>query len=312
LNQALSPRPPVDSLAAASHQSLWRGVMRTTRPKHWVKNLLVFAAPAAAGALGHPGVLARAGGAFVIFCVLASGIYFLNDAADASADRCHPIKNQRPVAAGVVPVRLAVLTGLGLVVAGLCASVSLGWRMLVVSGIYVIVQLAYSLWLKHEPVFDLACVAAGFVLRAIAGGVAVRLPISQWFLIVATFGSMMMVAGKRFAEHQQLGDRRGSHRPSLDSYSEPFLRGVMHLSAAVATTAYCLWAFEKQSQLNHHGDGVFFELSIVPFILAVLRYAFVVDSGLGGRPEDIVLSDRALQLVGAAWMALFALGVYVH
>jgi decaprenyl-phosphate phosphoribosyltransferase len=148
------------------------------------------------------------------------------------------------------------------------------------------------------------------VLRAIAGGVAVGLPISQWFLIVTTFGAMLMVTGKRYAEHRQLGEERGNHRPTLDSYSEPFLRGVMNISAAVATTAYCLWAFENGSTLHVHKDPIFYELSIVPFVLAILRYAYVVESGRGAQPEDVLYSDRVLQLVAVAWVAIFALGVY--
>jgi decaprenyl-phosphate phosphoribosyltransferase len=142
----------------------------------------------------------------------------------------------------------------------------------------------------------------------VAGG----LPISQWFLIVASFGSMLMVTGKRFAEHQQLGQQRGSHRPSLDAYSEAFLRGMMYLSAAVATTAYCLWAFQKQSQQHTPGSGIVLELSIVPFVLGILRYAYLADIGQGARPEDVVLSDHTMQLVVAVWVALFALGSYVH
>jgi decaprenyl-phosphate phosphoribosyltransferase len=290
---------------------LLNGLIRTARPKQWVKNVLVFAAPGAAGVLGHSDALLRSVGAFAIFCCLASGTYFLNDAVDAPADRHHPVKRRRPVAAGTVPVRLAALVGVGLLVAGLAASLGLGWRMLVVSASYVTIQFAYSVRLKHEPVFDLACVASGFVLRAIAGAVAVPLPISQWFLIVATFGSLMMVTGKRYAEHVQLGERRGSHRRSLDSYSEEFLRGITLLSAAVATTAYCLWAFERESALHRHQSPIFYQLSIVPFILGILRYAYLVDTGHGGQPEDLILSDRTLQLVAIAWVALFALGVYV-
>jgi decaprenyl-phosphate phosphoribosyltransferase len=289
---------------------LLNGIVRTARPKHWVKNLLVFAAPGAAGVLGHPHVLVRTIAAAAVFCFLSSGTYFINDVIDAPADRHHPVKCQRPVAAGIVPLRLAVSIGALLLLIGLGGSLALGWRMLIVSASYVAIQFAYSIRLKHEPVFDLACVASGFVLRAIAGGVAVMLPISQWFLIVATFGSLMMVTGKRYAEHLQLGDRRGSHRRSLDAYSEEFLRGVMHVSAAVAMTAYCLWAFERAAALHRHQSPIFFQLSIVPFVLGILRYAYMVDTGHGGQPEEVILSDRTLQLVALAWLGLFALGVY--
>jgi decaprenyl-phosphate phosphoribosyltransferase len=307
---------PVLSLdAAAEGQPLAgegsaRGLLRAIRPKHWTKNILVFAAPGAAGVIGQTSALARAGAVFVVFCALASGTYLLNDTVDAEADRHHPVKANRPVAAGIVSVPLAATTGAVLLSAGIGASALLGWRTIVVSAAYVVVQVAYSLWLKHEPVFDLACVAAGFVLRAIAGGVALGLHISQWFLIVAMFGAMLMATGKRLAEHHQLGDQKGAHRRCLEAYSESFLRGSVLVSAAIATTAYCLWAFEKQSELRHPGMAIFFELSIVPFVLGIQRYTYVVDRGGGGRPEDVVFSDRALMAVGAVWLVLFAIGVY--
>ena len=295
-----------------AHPSVARALLRTARPKQWVKNVLVFAAPGAAGVLTHGGALARTAAAFAIFCVVASGTYLINDAVDVEADRQHPTKRNRPIPAGVLSVRLALVGGIFLLAAGVGASAAVGWQLMVTMACYVGVQFAYSLWLKHEPIFDLAAIAAGFVLRAIAGGVAARVPISEWFLIVAMFGSLMMVTGKRFAEHLELGEKRGSHRATLAAYSEVFLRGVLFVSAAVAVTAYCLWAFEKQAALGIHGNGIWFELSIVPFVLAILRYAYAVDTGHGGQPEEVVLSDRALQLVGLAWVVVFALGVYAH
>jgi decaprenyl-phosphate phosphoribosyltransferase len=303
-------RPKEESTEAPTAvRDVPRGLIKGARPKQWIKNLLVFAAPGAAGVLTHGDALGRAVAAFAIFCALSSGTYFLNDVVDAPADRNHPVKRLRPVASGMLPVSWAISAGVVLLVAGLATSAALGWRFVVVSATYVGVQFAYSLWLKHEPVFDLAAVASGFVLRAIAGGVAVGLPISQWFLIVATFGAMLMVTGKRYAEHHQLGEERGNHRPALDSYNEPFLRGVMNISAAVATTAYCLWAFERESA-HVHKDPIFFQLSIVPFVLAILRYAYMVETGHGAQPEDIPYSDRVLQLVAVVWVAIFALGVY--
>lgn len=289
---------------------LARGLIRTARPKQWVKNVLVFAAPGAAGTLFHGATLARAVAAFAVFCVVASGTYFLNDAFDAEADRHHPLKRLRPVASGAVPRTTAFALGGVLIAVGLAASVPLGWRLIVVVASYVGVQFAYSLWLKHEPIFDLGAVAAGFVLRAIAGGVATRVAISEWFVIVAMFGSLMMVTGKRYAEHEQLGENRGNHRATLSAYSKAFLRGVLLIAAAVTVTAYCLFAFEKQAALGLHSGRIWYELSIVPFVLAILRYAFMVDSGHGGQPEDVVLYDRALQLSGVVWVVLFALGVY--
>ncbi|MDQ1398967.1 MAG: decaprenyl-phosphate phosphoribosyltransferase [Acidimicrobiaceae bacterium] len=181
------------------------GLVGTARPKQWVKNLLVFAAPGAAGVLTHGHAAVDALAAFVIFCIVASGVYFINDALDVEADRVHPRKRFRPVAAGVIGARQAQAVGAALVTVGVALSALVAVRLLVVLAIYVGVQVAYSVWLKHEPVLDLAAVAAGFVLRAIAGAVAVGVPISQWFLIVATFGSLFMVTGKRISDQAETG-----------------------------------------------------------------------------------------------------------
>jgi decaprenyl-phosphate phosphoribosyltransferase len=298
--------------ARAAALSLARQLLRAGRPKQWSKNVLVLAAPFAGGVLTNSEAVRRVCAAFAIFCCLASATYLLNDVVDAPADRRHPVKRLRPVASGDLSVPPALATSLALFAAALAGSSALGWRMIVVSATYVAIQFAYCLWLKHEPVFDLSCVAAGFVLRAIGGGVAAHLPISEWFLIVATFGAMLMVTGKRFAEYRQLGDQRGAHRRSLDSYSETFLQGIVYMSAAVATTAYCLWAFQRQAQVHGHPNGILFQLSIVPFVLGILRYALQIDAGRGSTPEDVVFSDRALQAVGLVWLALFGVGVYAN
>jgi decaprenyl-phosphate phosphoribosyltransferase len=183
-----------------------------------------------------------------------------------------------------------------------------GWPLTLVLGAYVALQPLYSLWLKHVVVVDIAAVASGFLIRAIAGGVAVDVPISSWFLTVAGFGSLFMVAGKRHAEHLDLGDDRGDHRPTLDVYSSDFLRYVRSVSSSVAIAAYCLWAFEKADLA---GAPVWFQLSIGPFVLGVLRYGRLLETGRGGAPEELVLQDRTLQVLGALWLACFAVGVHV-
>jgi decaprenyl-phosphate phosphoribosyltransferase len=172
---------------------------------------------------------------------------------------------------------------------------------------YVVLTVSYSLWLKHEPVVDLGAVAAGFVLRAVAGGVATNVPISNWFLIVAGAGSLFIVTGKRHAEQVELGADSGAHRATLDEYSPGFLGFVRSVGASVTITAYCLWAFEVASRV---GEVVWFRASIVPFVLAMLRYAFIVEQGGGGAPEEIVLEDRVLQILGVLWLVTFAVGVH--
>ena len=286
------------------------GLLRTARPKQWVKNVLVFAAPGAAGVAVNPETLAPIFGAFLAWCLVSSGTYFLNDAADVAADRLHPRKRHRPVAAGIVPVLMAEIVAVLLIVAGI--GLPLAWGASGVTAViatYAAVTISYSLWLKDEPVIDLAAVASGFVLRAISGGVAAGVPISNWFLIVASFGSLFMVAGKRHAEHVDLRDDRGAHRATLEAYSLGYLRYVRSVSSSVAITAYCLWAFEKAEAAS---SGLFFQLSIVPFVMAILRYALILDAGRGGAPEEIVLSDRTLQLLGLGGVVLFTGGVYAR
>ncbi len=286
------------------------GLVRSVRIRQWPKNVLVFAAPAAAGVLTHATPFLHALVALAAFCAVSAGTYFLNDAVDVEADRRHPIKRLRPVAAGTVSVRLAVTSGVVLMALGIACGTVLEWRLGVVLAIYVTVQFCYSLFLKHQPIFDLAAVASGFVLRAIAGAVAVPVRISEWFLIVATFGSLLMVTGKRLAEHAELGDERGAHRPTLDVYQPSFLRTVLAISAGGAIIGYCLWAFDLQTAMAHHHDPIWFQLSIVPMFIALLRYAFLVEGGHGARPEELLLADRSLQVLGVIWAILFALGVY--
>jgi decaprenyl-phosphate phosphoribosyltransferase len=303
-----APAPAASATPAARPPSLLWSLLVTARPKQWVKNVLVFAAPAAAGVLSEPLDLARTLVAFVAFCLAASGTYFLNDALDAEADRRHPVKCNRPVAAGLVSTKLAKIVSVVLIVLAIGVSAPLnGGRLALVVAGYVAITVAYSLWLKHEPVLDLGAVAAGFVLRAIAGAAATGVVVSNWFLIVAGAGSLFMVTGKRHAEQVELGDDSAGHRATLGEYSTGFLTYVRAVTSGVAIMAYCLWAFENAAKV---GDELWFRLSIVPFVLAVLRYALVVDQGLGSAPEEVVLSDRVIQVLGVLFVACFAVGVH--
>lgn len=301
--------PAVAGTPAPSRGAVARGLVRTARPKQWAKNVLVFAAPLGAGVLSQPAQVGRTLAAFVAFCFVASGTYFLNDALDADADRLHPTKRNRPVANGTISVRLAKVMAVVLIVVGIgiAAPFNSGALAAVVGG-YVALTFSYSVWLKREAVIDLAAVAAGFVLRAIAGGVATGVPISDWFLIVAGAGSLFIVTGKRAAEQVELGDDSHGHRVTLGVYSASFLNYVRAVSSGVMITAYCLWAFENATKV---GDTFWFRLSIVPFVLAVLRYALVAEQGQGSAPEEIVLSDRVLQVLGLLWVVIFAVGVHV-
>jgi decaprenyl-phosphate phosphoribosyltransferase len=281
-------------------------LLRLARPQQWTKNVLVLAAPGAAGVLLEARSIVKTLIAFVCFCLAASGTYCWNDALDVDADRMHPKKRSRPVAAGDVSVATAKQFGSVLLVAAIAFSFAATWHLTLVVAGYVLITLAYSTWLKHEPVLDLATVAAGFVLRTVAGGVAVGVPISNWFLIVAASGALFIVTGKRSAEHTELGEDAGLHRRALAQYSAAYLGYVRAMSSTIAILAYCLWAFEVS---NRSGNPVWFQLAIIPFVLGVLRYALLLDRGEGGAPEEVLFRDRVLLLIGLSWVVCFGIAV---
>lgn len=291
---ALRSRPLAIELVAA------------VRPAQWVKNVLVGAAPLAAGMIDDFDVVASTAVAFVAFCMAAGGVYLCNDLFDIEADRAHPVKCRRPIASGAVRVPVAIALAVVLLAGSLLVSGLLNTELLAVMATYIALNLAYSAALKHQRVIDLAIVSSGFLLRAIAGGAAAEITLSRWFLIVAAFGSLFMVAGKRYSELVLLGEDAARTRRSLAGYSASYLRFVWSIAAAVAIGAYCLWAFE----VGEGQDGVpWAQISVAPFVIALLRYALDVDSGRAGAPEEIVLHDRVLQLVGLVWLVIFTLGV---
>ena len=192
--------------------------------------------------------------------------------------------------------------------AGLGVSFFASWHLAVVLAVYEAVQLGYCFGLKHQPVVDLAIVGSGFLMRSIAGGVAASISLSQWFLLVTAFGSLFMVAGKRYAEIM-LFERTGAKiRSSLKKYSASYLRFVWATSAAILIMSYCLWAFEIR-QAEH--NSLWAVVSMVPFVVAVLRYAVDVDGGNAGEPEEIALRDRVLQVLGATWVVTLFLSFYL-
>ncbi len=284
-------------------------LLRTARPKQWLKNVLVFAAPGAAGVLDRPNQFGLTVLVFVALCLAASGTYFWNDALDVEADRAHPTKSRRPVAAGQLSVGMAKIVGTVLPVLALGLAALTGrWQTVAVVAAYMAVTLTYSAIWKHIAVLDLVAISSGFVLRAAAGAVAVDVPMSSWFVLCTTFGSLFIVTGKRFAERRQLGDSAGSVRATLGEYSEGFLQLVLTVACGGAIVSYCVWAFERKDLANT--ELPYYELSIVPMLTAFLRYALVVDQGRGAAPEEVFASDRVLQVLGVLWVVIFGLAVY--
>ena len=282
--------------------------LRAMRPRQWVKNVLVLAPVFPAGQQVGLDTLTGVGVAFVLFCVLSSSIYLINDAKDVEADRAHPRKRFRPIAAGELPVRTAVV--LAVVLAAVALGAGTLWQPMlgVVLGVYFVVQLAYCFGLKHEPVLELACVASGFLLRMLAGGTAGDIPLSGWFLLTTAFGSLFMAAGKRYGESRR-GELTGEPvRRVVQRYTPTYLRFVWTLAATVVVTTYALWAIEV---LVAQTGTSLATLTIVPFVLAVLRYAVDVDSGNAEEPEEIALHDRVLLGLAGLWCASLLLAVWL-
>ena len=294
---------------AAAPMSTASAIVRSARPLQWTKNLLVFAAPGAAGVLDDWPELGAALLAFVAFCLASSGVYLWNDALDVHADRRHPTKRFRPVAAGQLGVGTAKAAGTVLLVAACAVAAGTGrWQTVAVVVTYIVATIAYSAWLKHVAVVDLVLVASGFVLRAAAGAVAVDVPMSKWFVLCTVFGSLFIVAGKRYAELREIGAGAGDVRPTLETYTPTYLRGVLTMSCGAAIISYCLWALETKELAGT--DLPFYELSIVPMLTAMLRYLLLIEQGHGGAPEEVFANDRVLQLLGVLWVVTFGLGVY--
>nr|WP_286279329.1 decaprenyl-phosphate phosphoribosyltransferase [Naasia aerilata] len=281
-------------------------MLHTARPRQWLKNLLVFAAPLVGARILELDVALATIVAFAAFCLSASAVYFVNDVLDVESDRAHPKKRHRPIPSGSVPIPIAIAAAVLLFAAGLGISFFANWQLVVVMAVYDVVQLAYCFWLKHQPILDIAVVSSGFLLRMIAGGAATGIALSRWFLLVAVFGSLLMVAGKRYAEILAQAERTGEVRGSLKGYTQSYLGFAWHSAATILILGYSLWAFETFAG----SKGLWISLSVAPFILAVLRYCQHIDRGDAEAPEDIAIGDRLLQIFAAAWLVILALAIY--
>ena len=279
----------------------------SVRPHQWIKNLLVIAAAGAAGALGHDDVPLRVGLAFVAFCLLASGIYAVNDVRDAEEDRLHPRKRTRPVAAGELAPATALRLGVALMIAGLALCAAIRPLLLVVGAGYLALTLSYAVLWRRVVILDIVAIAGGFVLRAVAGGVAAPVTLSRWFILVITFAALLVAAGKRYAELTRTDAAGAAKRRVLHFYTPTRLRLILAGSGVGALFAYCMWAFQLPTV-----DGIPWRpLTILPFAAALLRYGRLVTTGHGEAPEELVLRDRWLALAALLWLIVFAIGVQV-
>ena len=282
--------------------------VRSLRPRQWVKNLFVFAGLIFSQQLLSP-LFWTALAAFALFCGLSGAIYLLNDVADAERDRLHPQKRHRPVASGALPRGLALAIGALLVGVSLVLAFRLSVAFGLVAAAYAVLLIAYSAWLKHLVIVDVLTVAIGFVLRAVAGAVAIQVEISGWLLICTVLVALFLALGKRRHEYLALSGGAAAHRPILAEYSAGLLDQMIAVVTASTVTAYALYTMSPETVGRFHTRLLPLTL---PFVLyGVFRYLYLLyRRELGGNPSDLLLSDRPLLINTLMWILSLMILIY--
>jgi 4-hydroxybenzoate polyprenyltransferase len=288
--------------------NLLLAALLSLRPRQWVKNLFVFAGLIFSQSL-FTSLFWPALAAFAIFCGLSGAIYVFNDLADVEKDRRHPTKRRRPIASGALPVPAAAVLGAVTLLGSLAAAYALSVPFGLVATAYAVLLTAYSVWLKHAVILDVLTVAAGFVLRAVAGAAAIEVEISGWLVICTILVALFLALGKRRHEYLTLHGDAAAHRPILAEYSESFLDQMVAVVTASTVTAYALYTMSPDTVAKFHTRWLPLTL---PFVLyGIFRYLYLLyRRELGGNPSDLLLSDRALLVNTVLWMAALLAIIY--
>jgi 4-hydroxybenzoate polyprenyltransferase len=282
-----------------------RALFKTMRPRQWTKNAFVFASLVFDGKLFHPTEFLRTLAGFGLFCIIASTVYIFNDILDLEADRQHPVKRNRPIASGKLPLPMAVAAGVLLTVSALAAAYLLAWQFALVLLMYFTLMLVYSKWLKHIPILDVMIIASGFVLRVHAGTTLIVVDrFSPWLYVIMTLLALYLGFGKRRAELSLLAENTdahpqdGSFRRVLDGYSIPLVDQFITIVSGTTIVAYSLYTFFRPDAPSNHT----LMLSIPFVVYAVFRYLYLIQvKHIGGEPEEILLTDRPFQISIALW-----------
>lgn len=309
-----APHPAADPEHADIHPGLPRPstpalLLRSLRPEQWTKNLVVFAGVLFGGRLVDAGAVWTAVGAFVVFCALSGTVYLINDLVDREADRRHPLKRHRPIASGLLAARIALPAAVALGLTSVVAATLLQPAFGFVAGTYLAVLLAYSAALKHFVIIDALTIAAGFVLRAVGGAVAVDVPISQWLLVCTTLLALFLAFSKRRHELTLLAEGATDHRRILTEYTPYLLDQMIAVVTASTLIAYSVYATsaETAARLGTARLGL-----TIPFVLyGIFRYLYLVHQKRGGgSPAALLLADRPLLACVALWAAAVAWILY--
>jgi 4-hydroxybenzoate polyprenyltransferase len=285
-------------------------LVRSLRPQQWTKNLFVFAGLLFSGHLLDRSAWPPAVAAFLIFCGLSGAVYLVNDVFDRATDAQHPIKRHRPIASGALSPRLALGTALVLTVVCLAGALSVNTGLAMASTAYVVLLAAYSAALKHFVIIDVLTLAAGFVLRAVAGALAIAVPISHWLLVCTTLLALFIGLSKRRHELTLLNGGAAGHRPILQEYSPYLLDQMISVVTAATLVAYSVYTFSSETaeRLGSERLGL-----TIPFVLyGIFRYLYLVHQrNEGGSPSELLLTDRPLLVCVALWVGAVVLVIYV-
>jgi 4-hydroxybenzoate polyprenyltransferase len=286
-----------------------RDVWTSLRPHQWTKNLAVFAALALSKHLFEPDPLARSLLAFALFCALSGTVYLLNDVADFERDRVHPLKRMRPIARGALPRRAAALLAIGLAIASAGTSLLLGPLFASCAVAYLVLNLLYSFYLKDAVILDVLCISLGFVLRAVAGAVAIGVAFSEWLLVCTLLLALFLALAKRRHELVTLNETASGHRKALSEYSPYLLDQMISVVTASTLTAYAFYTLAPETVAKYGTDRLAWT---IPFVLyGIFRYLYLVhQKEQGGSPTDILSTDRPLLVTVALWAAAIVLIVY--
>jgi len=289
----------------------FRDLILSLRPTQWTKNFFIFAPLVFAREFFRLELWLKTGAAFAIFCLLSSAVYLANDVLDLEEDKRHPKKSKRPIASGRITPGRAVGMAVVLAVVSLVLAFVLNANFFIAGAVYGILQLAYSLKLKHVVILDVFIIAAGFVIRVVAGGLVIGVPLSSWLLICTTLLALFLAMSKRRHELVLLEDNAAAHRPILKEYSAYLLDQMIGVVTASTVIAYCLYTVSEETVKKFGTTNLIFT---TPFVLyGIFRYLYLVhQKGKGGSPEELVINDRPLLLAIVLWIAAVVLILYTR
>ena len=289
--------------------SVLLALLESTRPRQWIKNLLIFAALLFAKKLDDPVRVVHALLAFVLFCAVSGVVYLFNDMLDRERDRRHPVKSRRPLASGRLPMNVALPATLGIFTIVIASSFSLSLPFGAIVLAYVLINLAYSLWLKEVVILDVMLVGLGFVLRALAGAVAIDVEISPWLILCTILLSLFLAFCKRRQELEMLVGEAGEHRVSLREYSVGFLDQMISIVTSSTVICYSFYTISPEVEQKLGTRHLFVT---IPFVLyGIFRYLYLVHQrGEGGNPASALLTDRPLLICVALWATTVGIILY--